>query len=406
MKESLLLIAALITACSSSKKETPNQLKPTPLEKMESPAARGASLPFLTRGVDNILYHSWVEKSKDTSMLKYAKYVNDEWTIPTTIASGSDWFVNWADYPMISQTTKGMIAHFLAKSSAGTYSYDVNLVTENNGNWSDSFVPHTDGTPTEHGFVTMLPMTDSTFQVAWLDGRNTGSGDHGDQGHGVKGAMTLRTALVGLDGSVVDDVLLDNKTCDCCQTTGAITSEGPIIVYRDRSELEIRDMYIVRKQRNGWSKPIPISQDNWNIAGCPVNGPSADAIGNTLGVVWFTAANDQPKVKVIFSDDAGRSFGEATTIDNKLPLGRVDLIMLDTASAMVSWLTKEGDFTLIKVRKVYANGSMDAPIVISQTSDSRGSGFPQMEKVGDQVYFSWTALDGEGSFIKMAKMNL
>ena len=37
--------------------------------------------------------------------------------------------------------------------------------------------------------------------------------------------------------------------------------------------------------------------------------------------------------------------------------------------------------------KVNEKGSMGNPIVISQTSPERASGFPQLEKVGSQLYW-------------------
>ena len=187
---------------------------------------------------------------------------------------------------------------------------------------------------------------------------------------------------------------------------GSITSKGPVFVYRDRSELEIRDIYITRKVNGEWSDPSPIAQDNWNIAGCPVNGPRADAIDDVLGVAWFTAANGQPQVKVIFSNDAGETFGQPLTVDQSMPLGRVDLVMIDKQSAMVSWLTQENDETVIKAQRVFTNGTTEAPIVISKTSESRGSGFPQMAKVDQEVFFAWTSLAGDSTNIKMAKITL
>ncbi|WP_258099204.1 hypothetical protein [Marinoscillum pacificum] len=403
-KAFFICLTCTLAYCSQPENRESASIKPV-LTEIATPHQVGANLPYLTIDKNGDLLHSWVEKTSDTTILKFATFSNDQWSTPVEIAQGDDWFVNWADYPMIAATQQGRMAHFLAKSASGTYSYDVNLLTQKKSDWSKSFIPHTDGTPTEHGFVTMLPLTDSTFQVAWLDGRNTGGDSHDNHGHGA-GAMTLRTAVIGLDGTISEEFELDNRTCDCCQTGGAITSKGPVFVYRDRSELEIRDIYVTRKVNGEWSYPSPIAQDNWNIAGCPVNGPRADAIDNVLGVAWFTAAKGQPQVKVIFSNDAGENFGQSITLDQSMPLGRVDLVMLNKQSAMVSWLTQNNGETIIKAQKVFTNGSTEAPVVISKTSESRGSGFPQMAKVNQEVFFAWTSLASDSTNIKMAKITL
>ncbi|MEQ8471265.1 MAG: exo-alpha-sialidase [Marinoscillum sp.] len=398
MKFTFGLLAISLLACCGSPRNA--QEKKTVIAYIDNPSGGAASLPHLILGGDNLLYFSWLEQFGDSVSLRYSRY-EKEWSEVEEIASGVHWFVNWADYPMISSSSNGgLLAHFLKKSNEGTYSYDVNLKTKSNGEWSSPFLLHTDSTPTEHGFVTMLPLSDSTFQVAWLDGRNTGGNNHS---HG--GAMTLRTAVVKTDGTLTEEKELDSKTCDCCQTGGAMTSQGPVFVYRDRSELEIRDISIVRKEAGRWTEPTTVAQDNWNIAGCPVNGPRIDAINNTLSVAWFTGAKDQPQVKLAFSTDGGRHFQDPIIIDNNTPLGRVDVVMLDEQSAMISWLGKQMDKSVIKAKKVYITGISEPSLTIAETSDSRGSGFPQMEKYKDSLFFAWTVVQDSTTLIKMAKID-
>src|SRR5688500_18136299 len=162
--------------------------------------------------------------------------------------------------------------------------------------------------------------------------------DHGsmDEG-GHRGSMTLRAAFIDYAGNKVNEWELDSKTCDCCQTTAVITDEGPIVIYRDRSDDEIRDLSIVRFIDGKWTSPQVVSRDNWKISGCPVNGPRAAAIGNNISVAWFTAPEGRPMVNVIFSDDAGGTFGLPVRVDEGKPNGRVDVAQLDKRSCLVSW---------------------------------------------------------------------
>lgn len=392
-------IAGLIvlSACNSQNIDNTEkeETKVTSLANPSSPNI--SSLPYLTSTNDQ-LYISWVEKDSTQTTLKYSKYQSGSWSNPEVIANGNDWFVNWADYPMISVNDKAMMANFLAKSSSGTYSYDVNLSIKNDSSWSDAFIPHNDGTPTEHGFVSMIPMPNNQFQVAWLDGRFTASEN---------GAMTLRTALINKDGSISEEAELDNRVCDCCQTGGALTESGPVFVYRDRSEDEIRDMSIVRFLDGEWTSPHIINSDNWNIHGCPVNGPRVDAIGNNIGVAWYTGANERPKVKLIFSKDGGSTFGKVIDVDSIAPLGRVDIELIDASTAIVSWLAKGDGKAFIKSQIINDQGIKRAPIIIAETSESRGSGFPQMVRLDDEIFFAWTKLiDEKSTNIEVAKINL
>jgi hypothetical protein len=401
---SALIIASLLL--SSCQKNQEKATENSALQNVESPAESNASLPYLIKGGDDLLYMSWVVK-RDSGWidLKYSVQKEDIWQTPEVIASGNDWFVNWADYPMMAVDKQGnMIAHFLAKSSSGTYSYDVNVVYKPvGGEWSESIIPHDDGTPTEHGFVTMLPKNDGTFLLSWLDGRNTGGGDHDSGGHGGGGAMTIRTAALDMMGNLTQEAELDSRVCDCCQTGGAMTPGGPVIVYRDRSEEEMRDMSFVRFVGNDWSEPKTVNSDGWKIAGCPVNGPRIAAYENTTATAWFTAAEGIAKVKVAFIDDSGASFQEPIIVDDSVSVGRVDIVMIDNQSACVSWLDLEDETPLIKFRKVSKDGSMSDPVVVSETSASRGSGFPQMEVIDGTLYFAWTRIEEDKTSISLSQ---
>jgi hypothetical protein len=391
-----IIVSILVISCQEPKEKAN---RPLTKKSSESPSGSNASLPYLIKGGDNLLYMSWIEK-RDSSWidLKYSVLKENIWQEPEVMASGNDWFVNWADYPMMAVDNKGnIIAHFLAKSSVGTYSYDVNVVYKPaDGQWSEPVVPHDDATPTEHGFVTMLPNNNGTFLLAWLDGRNTGSGEHDshDSPEG-GGAMTIRSGTLDMSGNITNGTELDSRVCDCCQTGGTMTAQGPIIMYRDRSEKEVRDMSFVRLTENGWTEPSNVNSDGWNIAGCPVNGPRIASLENTTAAAWFTAAGGVARVKVAFMNDSGVSFQEPIIIDDSVSVGRVDLVMLDSKTAVVSWLDLENETPLITYKKVSLNGTMSKSFIVSETNASRGSGFPQMEVVDGELFFAWTNV-GEG----------
>ena len=141
-------------------------LHQTSVELFKGPADEGTSLPFLKVGEDHQLYLSWVGETEDRSTLYFASLEKEnKWSDTEVIASGTDWFVNWADYPSLNIDSEGnKISHFLAKSSSGTYSYDVNLTLSMDSQpWSSSIIPHDDQTPTEHGFAYSSPHAQPNF---------------------------------------------------------------------------------------------------------------------------------------------------------------------------------------------------------------------------------------------------
>ena len=105
-------------------------------------------------------------------------------------------------------------------------------------------------------------------------------------------AMTLRSAALSPDGQLADEQVVDEMICECCQTDVALTDAGPVVVYRDRSIDEMRDIGVSRFVDGRWQKGRLVSVDDWQIDGCPVNGPAIDADGDATAVAWFTASRD------------------------------------------------------------------------------------------------------------------
>jgi hypothetical protein len=367
------------------------------VQMMPSPADSKCAEPYLFTDGNSTTFLSWIEKRDTISFLKYAKLVGDAWSEPLTIDSGSNVVASWADYPVMACDGNHFMANVLQETNEETESYDVKLLSSMNGSsWNNAGLLNHDSVQAEHGFVSLVPFQDKVF-AAWLDGRNTGGGhDHHDHG-GHQGAMTVRGAILGYDGKKIEEWELDNRVCDCCQTTAVITNNGPVVIYRDRSDEEIRDMSIVRLVNGTWTTPKPIYNDNWKIDGCPVNGPRCDALGNTLAVAWFSAENGQGEVKVIFSNNGGETFLNPTRIDEGNTKGRVDLVMLDEHFAMVSWM--EGPDIQVAI---VSNDGVKDKIIVANSSEARSSGFPQLAKSGNRIIMAWT--DDETKSIKVAEL--
>lgn len=369
------------------------------IESIKSPANMGSEEPNLFTDSKGDVYLSWIEKNGKQAQLLYAKLEEGRWSASNMISEGKNWFVNWADFPSLIVNNQLMAAHWLQKRDEGTYDYDVRMVMSDNSgkSWSDSFVPHKDGVSAEHGFVSMLPMENDQIFATWLDGRYTKGEGHG--GHSGGGAMTLRAAIFDSQGSVVEEWELDDRVCDCCQTSAAITSNGPVVVYRNRTEDEIRDMSIVRLVNSEWTDPEIIHSDNWNIAGCPVNGPAIAAKENTVAVAWFTASGEEPRVKLALSSDAGASFLPPITLRDGATNGRVGITLLADKTITVSWMEIEADSAKVVLGHYTSLGTLIRKLTLAESNSSRKSGFPVITSSGNTVYMAWTET-GEASQVK------
>jgi len=398
----LRVILILESACFFSCAHHPTTDDKLCVESMKSPSGVNSSEPNLHVGIDDTVYLSWVETSEDhNTSLYYSTLSQDVWSEKNKISQGDSWFVNWADFPSMSTFGQESIAsHFLVQCGEDTYAYDVKVSISNDKgrSWSNPITPHTDSTLTEHGFVSMVQYKDEVLAV-WLDGRNYALIQESDTVP--SNEMTLRSAVIDKNGKVSEELLIDNRVCSCCQTDAALVSTGPILVYRDRTEKEIRDISVVRLINGKWTKPQSVFNDNWKINGCPVNGPAIDVKGDVAAVAWFTEAGGVPKIKVAFSTNDGKTFEDAIIISDSNPSGRVDLIVLEDGSALISWLETALGQTSIKACRVKIDGTFETPFIVSQSSESRSSGFPKMTMKNDTVYFAWTEV-GESLSVRTA----
>ncbi len=343
------------------------------------------------------------------------------------------YFVNWADVPRAARLSSGaLLAATLERLGDSTYAYGVRLTLEEDGPpGRDLGWLHDDQQPVEHGFVSLLPQPTGGALCVWLDGRAGGEaagleGGHGG-GHGA-GGMQLRARTLGAGGSLGQEVLLDALVCDCCPTDAAALADGSsVVVYRNRTEAEVRDIWTVRRAPDGsWSEPRPVFQDGWRIEGCPVNGP-AIAVGlapaeapagstagsaagvegaATIATAWYTegGVGGAPRVLVAFSQDGGQRYGRPVEVAADGVLGRVDIAAAGEERFVVTYLAVDDSRTggeggtAVWTARIVAPGCRPGPATsIATVRPDRRSGRLSLTADPDRpgrLHGMWTEEDG------------
>lgn len=382
---------------------------PVVIVPVSSPAVGESAQPQLSTSEHGIIL-SWIERAGPTATLKFSRLRADvalrasasqagsAWSEPRSVASGNDWFVNWADVPSVIALADGTLAaHWLQKSGSGTYAYDVRLsFSKDDGKtWSPPATPHHDGTQTEHGFASLVQMPSGQGGVGlvWLDGRAMKATPDGHGGHG-GGEMSLRFGAFDRDGKQTAETAVDTRVCECCPTAAAVTADGVIAAYRDRNAQEVRDIHVARLENGKWSEPVAVHNDDWKIPACPVNGPMLSANGRNVAIAWYTVKNEKGHAQVAFSKDAGRSFGAPVVLADADTIGRVGVALLDDGSAVASWIEVIDKRAEFKIRRVDPAGVKSVSITVAQIDAGRSSGYPRIARHGGELVFAWTARDG------------
>ena len=368
------------------------------------PGAAGSAQPRLTNGPDGKPVLSWLEPTDDGVALRYATFDGAAFSAPHEVVRGNDLMVNWADLPSVQPITAGVwAAHWLRLDPEQSGAYHIATAVSNDAGatWTAPVQLNDDSAEAEHGFVDLFAWN-GAIGAFWLDGRQLAewSFEEPDKLLGT----SLRVATLDYSGNVTAREIVDELVCDCCQPDRAMTAAGPVVAYRDRTPEEIRDVVVRRHADGAWQAPVPAGVDNWEIEGCPVNGPAIAAAGERVAVAWFTAAGGTPRVRFAWSTDGAASFAPAIDLDGAGSFGQVGVVLDDDGTARVSWWrAAQGGGTDLVLRAVAPDGSVGATRVLAHSTAVQPVDVPQLAKVGDGVLVAWTSTDDATVHVLLAQ---
>jgi len=350
-------------------------------QRLDLPSLRGAMAPEVTATDDGALL-TWLQPIGDapraTFALQVARYRGGRFDEPVRVTEGNTLFVNWADFPSAVVAGDGsLLVHWLRRGGSHQYGIELARRPADGLQFTALGHPHRVGIRGEHGFVSLLA-EGAGARAFWIDGRH----------YEAHRRMELRsTKIVG--DRLGDEEVLDPNVCTCCQTAAVMTAKGPLVVYRGHTDSEVRDILIVRREGDGWTKPRTVADDGWVIPGCPVNGPAVAATAEQVAVLWYTGAKNGAGVKIAFSDDAGATLAPPQWVDRGAPLGRVDVAATDRGF-LLTWLAVAGDAAAVRTQEWSGNEPLGPTRDVASVPATRDSGFPRVAAVPGGTLLVWT----------------
>src|SRR5690606_37398163 len=280
MKHTIQLIVAsffliLLASCEQNKEKSMD------IKSIDNESADAIN-PYLTKDQNGNIVMCWTSKDPSDSVyrLKYAIYNESDNTFGKviTIPTSADLSTSPESMGKVAFKADGTIFAIFGKriesplnSFAGAVYYSVS--TDNGKNWSEKKIIRSDTSQnTSHSFFDIATLKDGELAAVWLDGRFGTSED----GSALFFAKTTGTSF-GMD------TLLDKNTCECCRTNILSDDLGNIhIAYRSLAfpsnmfGRQVRDMVYLSSNDGGesFSSIKSISEDNWQVDGCPHTGPS------------------------------------------------------------------------------------------------------------------------------------
>ncbi len=367
--------------------------KPLSVERVAFETAAKAAQPSVAVDPAEGFVVTWQERDGDGNALRFA--VIDKTGHETRrglVSSGPDRFVNGADFPSLAVLDNGdWVTFWLQKTAPGTYAYEIRTVRsrDKGRSWEPAVIVHRDGTPTEHGFVSMAPAGEDRVRLVWLDGRRMAAtadahGEGGDE------HMTLRGAVLAREGAPTQENELDALTCACCQTDMVRGDGVTLAVYRDRSAEEIRDIGAIVFDEAGTAEATPVHADAWTMHGCPVNGPALAARSDRFLTAWPTMADGAMEVRLALRTETG--FGKPAT----LAQGATEVGRVDAAAFGPGWLVSRVATRDSKPTLLLSTLTAEAEVTSETTIAAPAGGYPRIAVDGEVALLAFTEPQADG----------
>ena len=389
-RHAVLLSLSLVAAAAIAVTVQAQGAAPFTIETLASPSGANAMSPQLT-ATNGRLVLSWLERGAQVT-LKFAERTPAGWSAARIVVSSPKLIANAADVPTVRLLPDGsFLAHWTEENGDDPEASTLRVSVSRDGHhWSAASTPYRDASESQHGFGSAFSLPGATggaarngsangggpaiSGIAWLDGRQ-------------EDGMAVRAAVFGADGKARAEAIVDDRVCECCPLATAQSADGPLVVFRNRSAAEVRDIYLSRFEGGRWTPASLVHKDDWTIKACPVNGPAITAAGNNVAVAWFTAAGGKGRTQVAFSPDAGRTFAPPIRVDDQESLGRVSVDWLDDSTAAVGWIEFANNRSLFQVRRVAKDGTRSAAVTVAESGRSQ---YPRLAHTAAEVVFAWT----------------
>ena len=347
-------------------------------------APEGSICPRVSSDAAGTVLLSWLEpKEGGTAAFRLATWRNGVWSAPVTIAEGRAFSRDRAAAPgVLALSGRSLVAYWSQKRPYDSSRNEIELYTavssDGGEHWTTpALVNRALAQPGEdNGYASTAALDERQAMLVWLDGRNWEK----------EKRVALRSRIVRRDGSMGEEALVDGDTCTCCSTSVTRTPSGLLAAYRGHTPENIRDITMVRQANGGWSRPEIAHADHWHIEACPVNGPHLDSDGARVALIWFTGAEDQPAVKLAFSQDGGGGFSSPVRVDTGRPIGRGKVTLLPDGSAMALWLENESGTARLLTRRVRPDGTAEAPFELARGTNM---GYPHTALSANGIAVTW-----------------
>ena len=372
-----------------------------------------AAEPAAATGRDGTAYVAWVEHRGKEADVWLAHFDGDGRQLgpPARVNPNAGEATAWrGDPPTVAVGPDGAVyVGWTARDDAAPHASTLYLSASRDG--GQSFAPpskvNDDAKPGVHGMHSLAVAGDGRVYVAWLDERNIEAPKPAEGGPADKHSEANRELFIAVsrDGgrTFSPNQRVAGEVCPCCKTSLAVGEGGRVYVaWRQVLPGNFRHVAVASSADGGrsFSQPTIVSDDRWELQGCPVSGPALAAVGDgTLHVLWYTAGEvGRPGLYWSESRDGGATFSARRLLAETTGRGTPSLVRGEGGRLSAVWEGADG-VTVAPVRvRPDGDSRVTAPAVVAGAGE-----LPAAVEVAGRVFIACGMRADEGRGVWMVR---
>jgi hypothetical protein len=279
--------------------------------------------------------------------------------------------------------------------------------------------------PGNRGWESVAVDANGAVRVLWLDHREmakataSGSTEHDHSGHDSSAAAKRDGAAMAQQSKLYFATIGDPASartllggvCYCCKTAVVAGPSNAIYAaWRHVYPGNIRDMAFTMSRDGGrtFVSPIRVSEDKWQLDGCPEDGPAlAVDSGNQVHVAWPTLVAEgpsgTPSIGLFYARSSdGRTFSPRLRIPTE-GLPHHPQIQVAGNTLVLAWdELKDGKRRAVVARRPIAGGA-SAEFVRQIVSGNTPGVYPALAVSGRGTIVAWTS-NGANAVIRVTAL--
>lgn len=373
-----------------------------------------AAEPAAAPARDGTVYVAWVEHRGKEADVWLAHFDGDGKRLgpPARVNPQAGEATAWrGDQPTLTVAPDGTVyVGWTARDEAAPHASTLYVSASRDG--GRGFGPpskvNDDAKPGVHGMHSLGVSGDGRVVVAWLDERDikpieTDPSKSPSHMHTESNRVVYFASSADGGRTFSPNQRLGDEVCPCCKTSLAVGEEGHVYVaWRQVLAGNFRHIAVAASDNGGqtFAPAVIVSDDRWELQGCPVSGPAlAAGAAGSLRVLWYTAGEaGRPGLYWSESLDGGHTFSPRRVLAEAGGRGTPALLKGESGGLTTVWEGSDGALPATLRARLDGDGGSASAVVVAG-----GGELPAAAEAAGQLFVAYVKKEAESHGVWMVR---